>query len=186
MNLTSPQVYSRFSRLLHWIMALLMIGMLTLGLLLDTIPKDLKFPAIMLHKSIGITLLALALIRLFWRFLSAQPAPSAFLTKAQETAASFAHYVLYVLMIAMPLSGWALSSSAGYPVGVFGLFNLPALSEKNHALHEAMEETHEIYGYLLIALITIHAVAALIHHFVKKDDILKRMLPCVQSPASNR
>ncbi len=178
--------YNCFSRFLHWVMACLMIGMLILGLMLDALPKEYKFTAILTHKSFGITILALVLIRLIWRFLSAQPAPSVLLTKAQETAASFAHYMLYVLMIAMPLSGWALSSAAGYPVGVFGLFNLPTLTEKSHAMHEAMKETHELYGNMLIALIALHAGAALYHHFIKKDDILKRMLPCVRSCARNR
>lgn len=181
MNTSAPTSYSCVSRLLHWSMALLMIGMLISGLSLDVIPKDIKFPVIMTHKSIGVIILIMAFARLAWKFLTPQPAPSASLTPSQAALADLMHYTLYALMIAMPISGWYMSSTAGYPTGVFGLFELPMVAEKNHDLHEAWENVHGIYGNLIIALVLVHVGAALQHHFIKKDDVMRRMLPCRKS-----
>lgn len=174
----TPTTYGSLSKLFHWVMALLIIGMLGVGIYMTDLPDEPgKFQIYGIHKSLGITLLALALGRLLWRFINTQPAMSLSLSPLLRRFAQGVHGFLYVAMFALPLSGWGMSSAAGYPVSFFGLFTLPALLDKNPALAKILKETHEILGYTLIGVLVVHVVAALVHHFWYKDQVLKRMLP---------
>ena len=130
-----------------------------------------------LHKSFGLTVLALVVLRLLWRWHAGKPRPVPGMPRWQEHAADLSHYGLYVLLFAIPISGWVLNSAAGFPLRWFGLFKLPAIAGKDHALHELAEEVHEWLFWALVALALVHACAAFYHHLVQRDATLARMLP---------
>ncbi len=160
---------------LHWLMAILLIGMLSLGLYMTGLPISLeKLKLYGWHKEYGILALLLLIIRLVWRFTNITPRLS--LPLLEKFAARAVHWAFYGFMIAMPLTGWLISSAAGLPVSFFGLFVLPNLVEPNDHLMKLCGEIHEYLGYGLIATIILHVAAALKHHFINKDDILRRML----------
>ena len=170
------QKYGFVAKFFHWVIALMIISLLAVGLYMTGLKfSPEKFELYDLHKATGIVVLFLAVLRVFWRFKNIQPDP-VIMPKLQELGAKVGHVLLYVAMFVMPLSGWAMSSSAGYPVSVFGLWTMPPLVGKDKAFSELMSEIHEFSGYALIALIVVHAAAALHHHFIVKDETLKRML----------
>lgn len=169
----TPENYGSVSRSLHWLSAFLVILALTCGLTLDL----LKFRLIDLHKSVGITILILTFARIFWHFYSKKPPLAATLEKWEKMVAHGLHGMLYFCMIAMPFSGWIVTSAKGYPVKFFGLMTLPPLVEKNKGLAEVFGEVHEILGYTLIVVIILHVAAALKHHFIDRDTTLRRMTP---------
>lgn len=171
----TPQAWGRISIALHWLTAVLILGLAAVGLLMTELPTSpMKMQVYALHKSFGLTVLALTVLRLSWRLLAGSPEalPGG---KLQSLAAKSVHGMLYVLLFAMPLSGWLYNSASGFPLRWFGMplprlftgFN-PALKQLAHALHENL-------FYLLAALLVLHAGAALFHHYVRKDDTLKRM-----------
>lgn len=176
--------YNRISMILHWLMALGIIGMITLGLLLEDIPSAWKPSAYQFHKALGITILFLSFFRLFWRFTHRVPALPTDMKRWQRILAKSTHALLYTLMIAMPLSGWLYisTSTKNYPTTWFGLFEIPKLpvfqGEIRKAAHGFFGEAHELLAYGAIALICLHVIAALYHHFKLKDDVLTSMLPC--------
>lgn len=171
----SPQAWGRVSIALHWLTALLILGLAAVGLIMTELPTSpLKMQIYGLHKSFGLTVLALTVLRLSWRMLAgtpeAIPAP-----KAQLVAAKTVHGLMYGLLFAIPLSGWLYNSASGFPLRWFGMplpklftgFN-PAIKQVAHALHENL-------FYALALLLLLHAGAALWHHYIKRDNLLKRM-----------
>lgn len=176
MNLKNSE--SRFGLvniLLHWIMAILIIGMLALGLYMVSLPISLeKLKLYGWHKEYGFIVLALATFRLFWRLTNITPHLS--LPFLEMLAARAMHWAFYVLMFAMPISGWLITSAAGLPASFFGLFTLPGLINPNEEYRQLFQWVHQWLGYGLIAAIVLHASAALKHHFINKDDILRRMI----------
>ncbi len=130
----------------------------------------------MWHFMLGLLILAMVLIRLYFRLVQVSPKISPPLSTTQALAAKGAHLVLYAFMIAMPIAGWLMLSAFGKPIPFFG-FELPALIAKNKALGKSIEELHELVGMLGYYLIGFHAAAALVHHYFQKDDTLTRMLP---------
>lgn len=176
MNLKNSE--SRFGLvniLLHWIMAILIIGMLALGLYMVSLPISLeKLKLYGWHKEYGFIVLALAIFRLFWRLTNITPHLS--LPFLEMLAARAMHWAFYGLMFAMPISGWLITSAAGLPASFFGLFTLPGLINPNEAYRQLFQWVHQWLGYGLIAAIVLHASAALKHHFINKDDILRRMI----------
>jgi cytochrome b561 len=133
-----------------------------------------------LHKSFGITVLALTLARIGWRLTHSVPPLPATMPVWEHWAARTSHFLFYVLTLAIPLSGWAVasSSSTGVPTIWFGLFEVPHLPVgTDEDAHETFEETHELLGNLMIVLLLIHVAAALKHHFWDRDNVFKRMLP---------
>ncbi|RUR11128.1 cytochrome b [Legionella sp. km772] len=127
-----------------------------------------------LHKAFGILVLILAILRIIWRL--SNKTPSLNIPKLELIAARLAHLALYILMLAMPISGWLMSSAAGLAPSFFGLFTLPNLVAPNDELREWFAFVHEWLAYGLIAIISVHTLAALKHHFIDKDDILRRMI----------
>ncbi len=170
--------YGTITKTFHWVMALLVIMMLVMGLVMGGIEntKD-KIWVYGLHKSLGTTILALAVLRIVWHIVSRRPPLVAGLKKIEIFAAHAMHVFLYVSMLGMPLSGWLMSSAAGRSVSFFGLFNLPDFIQPDQGLREVFGTIHEYLGYTLIICIALHAAAALKHHFINKDATLKRMLP---------
>ncbi|WP_026069508.1 cytochrome b [Legionella tunisiensis] len=160
---------------LHWILAILMIGLLILGIYMVELPVSLqKLKLYGWHKEYGFLVLALAIIRIIWRFANTTPHLS--IPAWEEFAARAVHWAFYGFMFALPITGWLITSAAGLPASFFGLFTLPNLIAPNEELRLLFQEIHEWLGYTLIAFIALHVAAALKHHFIDKDDVLRRML----------
>lgn len=164
--------------LFHWVMAIIIIVMIGLGLYMVNLPVSLqKFKYYSWHKEWGVLVLMLATLRLAWRFCNAKPALPSHMPAWEQFAAHSVHYVFYGLMFALPLTGWLLSSAAGLSVSFFGWFVLPDLVAPSETTRQLMTAIHKWLAYGLIAAILGHLGAALKHHFIDKDDILRRMLP---------
>lgn len=170
--------WGAISQLLHWAILLLLVSIAWVGLDMVELPNTpRKINAYALHKSLGLTLLMLVAIRLVWRLYATAPKPVPGSPPWQERIASLTHVGLYVLMLAIPLSGWLFNSAAGYPLQWFKQFNLPALAGRDAALSEVALSIH-VYGFwLLVLTVALHAGAALYHHFIQRDSTLVRMLP---------
>lgn len=174
----SANRYGMVAITLHWLMAILVIGLIILGLYMVRLPVSLqKLRFFGWHKEYGLLVLMLVSLRLGWRLGNVVPVLPAYISLLQKLAAHAAHYILYILMFAMPLSGWMMSSAAGLPVSFFGLFVMPGLVAADDNLFKLLVVVHEWLGYALIAVVCAHAAAALQHHFYYKDDILRRMFP---------
>lgn len=166
------------SQLLHWTVAILILVMAYLGLTMGDLPNGPdKIKTYALHKSIGITILALVALRLLWRLYAGTPRPVPGSPRWQERIAALTHAAIYLLLFAIPLSGWVLNSAAGFPLRWFGLVNLPHIVGESHDLHELAEEAHELMFWVLALLVVAHAGAAFYHHIFQRDATLARMLP---------
>jgi cytochrome b561 len=160
---------------LHWVIAVLIIGMLCLGLYMVRLPasfEKLKFFG--WHKEFGMLILSLVIIRVVWRFSNVTPELT--MPRWERIAARLVHWMLYAFMVAMPITGWLVSSAADLPISFFGLFVIPTLIAPNKELLDLFATIHGYLAYGLIALICGHVGAALKHEFINKDDILRRML----------
>ena len=165
------------AKFFHWIVALGILGNGVWGLLMtDMAPSMSKISIYALHKSIGLTILALFALRLAWRLYDRAP-PDEPMPQWQRIVAHATHVLLYGFILAIPLSGWIYNSLHGYPLQWFKLFNLPALTAKNDELSHVAGEVHEWLFYLLLLVLVGHAGAALKHHFFDRDNVLRRMLP---------
>ncbi len=173
--------YGAIAILLHWSMALLVIGLAALGLYMVTLPdvgfSTKKITLVLYHKEFGVLALVLLAIRLVWRVSHILPRLVENLPAWQKIAARFVHLCFYALLFALPLSGWLMSSAAGIPVSFFGWFMLPDFVHRDDDLLQRYMTIHQWLGYVLILCIFVHAGAALRHQFVFKDDTLRRMLP---------
>lgn len=166
---------------LHWLIALLIFGGWGLGFYMTGLklsPEKLKLYSY--HKWIGITVLLLACLRAGWRVTHPVPPANPAHPLWQRRAASLAHGALYLLMFAIPISGWMFSSASGYPVKYLGVVPLPDLVDKSKELANVLKEVHEILGWLLVLVLGAHVGGALQHHFIHRDDTLARMLPLIQ------
>lgn len=170
--------WGALAQLLHWLVVLGIVSQFTLATLFDDLPAGAKkLTLLSRHKSIGITILMLALLRLAWRWSNPTPALPDTLRPYERRLAKLTHVLLYVLLLAVPLSGWMMSSARGFPVSWFGFWQLPDLVPKDKALYETLLTTHGVLAWTLGIVATLHLAAALKHHFVRKDDVLRRMLP---------
>jgi len=180
--------YHPFAILLHWLTALAIVALFALGWIMVNLQtgSSLQFALFQWHKSVGFTVLALAVIRLGWR--AAHPAPPLPEAMAdwEKLAARLGHLGLYALTVALPLTGWAMISTSRFniPTLLYGMIPIPHLailadSPDKAAIHHLAEELHEAAAWGLAALLTVHIGAALRHHLVLKDDILRRMLPAL-------
>jgi cytochrome b561 len=174
----SKSRYGIVSMSFHWLIALLIIGLLSIGLYMVELPLGLeKIRFYGLHKEFGILVLMLASIRILWRISNIVPILPKHMPNWQKLAARLTHFLLYLLMFAMPITGWMLSSAAGFSVSFFGLFVLPDLVSTNQSTALFFTQVHKWLGFSLIGLIVMHAGAAFHHHFIYKDKILRRILP---------
>jgi cytochrome b561 len=165
------------TRTLHWLIALLIVGMATVGWYMKGLPNTpYKATVYALHKSTGLTVLALVLVRIAWRLSERmRPAEPAGMPAWQVQAADVTHALLYVAMIAMPLSGWLFNSASNFPLRWFGLFSVPALTGPDPVLKSMAGYAHWFLFWCLAALFTAHAGAALDHHYRIRDNVLSRM-----------
>ncbi|MGH8050005.1 MAG: cytochrome b [Arenimonas sp.] len=174
----SSQTWGSLNIGLHWLTVILILSLMVVGLIMTELPNGpQKIQIYAMHKSFGLTVLALTVIRLLWRLFSITPEEVPDTPKWQSWAAKFTHGVLYILLFAMPISGWLYNSAAGFPLKYFGLFKLPKLSGYDPQLKEMAGDAHETFFYILALLMLMHAGAALKHHYLDKDNTLTRMLP---------
>lgn len=169
--------YGLVPQLLHWIVVILVVVQYVLAETAEGLPLGMeKLATLSQHKSVGITILLVALVRIAWRLLDRPPPPPP-MPAWQRTASTLVHWGLYALLLALPLSGWMMSSAANYPVSWFGLAQLPDLVMPSEDLKELLEEVHEGLFVALLSLAGLHVLAALKHQFVDRDALMWRMLP---------
>ncbi|MBO9714656.1 cytochrome b [Sphingomonas sp.] len=168
--------YSRGAIAFHWTIAALVIANLLIGLFHEGAPR--AWNLIPIHKSIGILVLLLSIGRLGWRLTHRPPSLPSTMPTWERLAAKSVHWLFYVLIIVLPLSGWAFGSNPARPrpATFFWLFDLPLLPVTT-PIAQAAREAHELLGYLMAALVVIHIAAALRHQFLLRDTIASRMLP---------
>jgi cytochrome b561 len=177
MTPTAPTRYDPVARALHWGMAAAIMALWVIGHMIDTLPKGpIRSEVIGLHKSIGVIMLVLAVGRLAWSVARPQPPLPAAMPGGERMLAKLGHVALYALMLAVPVDGILMSQSGGHPVAVFGL-TLPVLMAKSEMWNAVFKEGHEVLGWVLAVVLAGHVAAALRHHLILKDDILRRMLP---------
>lgn len=170
--------YTSVAIALHWIIAATIACTFALGLYMAQLPASpLKLRLYSYHKWIGVTIFLLVLIRLLWRLTHRVPAPPPQMPRWQRAAAAASHLLLYVLTLVIPVSGWLFSSASGFKVVYLGQIPLPDLIGKDKALADQLQLTHELLNYFMAVVVLMHVAAALKHHWVDRDDVLKRMLP---------
>lgn len=170
--------YSKGSKFFHWLIALIVIVMLSVTFFFGDLPKDIRPTAYTVHKSFGITVLFLMILRLIWLLKSGKPSLPKSVALWQQRAAHTVHYALYILIISMALSGWLMTMAADRIPYYFGLFPFPLpWVEPDKALAQLMNTTHKTLAWIIIAFVALHIAAALKHYFIDKDDVVQRMLP---------
>ena len=169
--------YGGVTKLMHWSTVAAVAATVPLAFVMQDLPAGLdKFRAYGWHKSIGIAILTVTLVRLAWRLATPRPAPVEG-PAWQARAAAVAHALLYACLLALPILGWLHSAAANTPVSVFGLFVLPQPIAPDRALVEPLGEAHALVAWLLLAVIAVHVLAAFKHHLVDRDRTLLRMMP---------
>lgn len=167
--------------LFHWSMAFLIIGLAALGLYMDMLPdvgfSTKKIILILAHKEVGLLVLVVLPMRFAWRLTHVLPEFATHQPDWQKIAARFVHLCFYALMFALPITGLLMSSAAGIPVSFFGLFTLPDFLPRDDYLFQQLIAVHKGFAYAILSFLCVHAGAALMHHFVLKDDTLRKMLP---------
>jgi cytochrome b561 len=164
---------------LHWLIAILIAAAFALGITMVDIPgiTPTKLKYFSWHKWLGVTVLGLAGLRLIWRLTHASPAYPASMAMWQQKAAHGLHALLYLLIFAVPVSGYLYSLAAGVPVVYLGIWPMPVLIEADQQLKPILKQVHYVLNTVLLACIAVHIFAALKHHFIDRDGVLKRMLP---------
>lgn len=179
--MSQTRSYTRTAISLHWLVALALVGAFGLGVYMHDLPLSPdKLRLYSWHKWAGVTIFLLVLIRLGWRATHRPPAPPATMPRWQQRAAEGVHGLLYVLMVAIPLSGWLMSSAKGFQTVYFGVLPLPDLLAKNKELGELLTVVHKTLNFTLAGLVLAHVGAALKHHFLDRDGVLSRMLPFIK------
>ncbi len=173
-----PASYTRTAIGLHWLVAIAIVTTFSVGLYMSDLPLSPdKLKIYSWHKWAGVTIFLLVAFRLMWRLTHLPPALPVGMPAWQHTAAEAAHWLLYALMIAVPLSGWLMSSAKGFQTVYFGVLPLPDLLAKNKELGKTLETVHQALNFTMAGLVLAHAGAALKHHFIDRDAVLARMLP---------
>jgi cytochrome b561 len=168
--------YTPVAKGLHWLMAAMILGLLALGLYMSDLPlSPQKLTLYSWHKWLGVTVFLLVWLRLAWRITHRPPALPGSMSSSMKLAAHAGHWTLYGLMIAIPLTGWLMSSAKGFQTVWFGVLPIPDLLGRDKELGALLKEVHETLNGLLMLTLAGHVGAALWHHFVLKDDTLRRM-----------
>ena len=177
MQASSAQDYSAATKVLHWLIALLIIGLIGLGWYMVGLTYFDKWynSSLAIHKSLGMFVLVLAFAKISWRFFSPSPAFVDTIKPWERVAAKGTHLVLYFMMVVIPVTGYAISTSAGSPVSFFDLFDIPAVLPESDGLRDLAVELHYYLSYGAAIVVAMHALAALKHQFIEKDGTLSRM-----------
>jgi cytochrome b561 len=174
---TAGPRYTKLAIWLHWLIGLAVIANIGLAMLTEGLPRETHRAAMDVHKALGITILALTVIRILWR-LAHKPPPLPAATPAwQRPLSKIVHFLFYVLLILLPLSGWVWMSAADRPIDFFGLATIPTIVAPNEGRADVMHDRHEVLGLAMLALAAIHIVAALKHQFVDRTGLIGRMNP---------
>lgn len=172
----TQQRYGIIAKSFHWIMFLMLTVAIIAGNFLAQLPQGPeKLEAAGIHKSVGLLLLLLVLLRLLWRLVNPQPNDPSDVTPLQNRLAHGMHGLLYILMFAQPIAGILMSQAAGLPVSFFGMVELPTLIGQDESIAGFFKAVHGLVWILLVIAVIGHAGAALYHHFIQKDDTLKKM-----------
>jgi cytochrome b561 len=171
------QRFTPLQRALHWLMAACILAMFFIGVGMVSTLAPKYLPLIAIHKGLGAIILVLVLIRLGVRLRYGAPPLPPDLPEPMKLAAHLSHYVLYALMIAMPILGWAMLSAANYPVVLFGGMHLPAIAPQSDSLHTLLWDTHYYLAFLFFAIVLLHLAAALFHALVRHDGVFQTMGP---------
>lgn len=167
--------FAASSRLLHWLMAVLVIAMLFIGVGMVSTVSERYALLVSIHKPLGIAILALVMIRLVNRLFNRPPPFPASLPPIQRLAAQTSHWALYALMFAMPLVGWGMLSAGGYPVVLYGSLQLPPILPQSASVYALLRQAHTLLAYLLFATVLVHLAAALFHGLIRRDGVLESM-----------
>ncbi len=165
------------SQLLHWLIAALVLWQFVLAQLAGNASLFERLVLLGRHKSVGMTILMLAVVRLLWKLVNPRPVILPGLPRYHRALARLSHGLMYALIFALPLTGWLMSSALNTPVSYFGFFTWPDLVEPQQELGDLLALVHAYLFMLLAGTIAVHASAALFHHFVVKDSVLRGMLP---------
>jgi cytochrome b561 len=178
MRLTNTdEGYGLVHWLIHWATAVLIAWLFYLGLTMVDLPlSPQKFQDYALHKSLGLTVLALVVARLVWRRLTPPPPLPDGMRRHEAILAKAVHHGIYVLIVLIPLTGWLYSSATASPANYFGYFTVPDLIPANETVGKVLRVVHDVAGKLLLLLLALHIVGAFKHQLVDRDDVLKRML----------
>ncbi len=178
MRRNSPTQYGSIARFLHWATAILIIVTIPFGLIMVNIgPGTMQNVLYVTHESIGLPIVTLAVLRLIWRLADPPPPLPASIPPGQARLARINHQLLFLLLFLMPASGYLFVIAGGYPMNYFKLFDVPRLVDKNEGLSKLMETAHLSLQFAVYALVGAHVAAALHHHLVKRDGVLRRMWP---------
>ena len=170
--------YTTMAIVLHWLMALMLIGLFSVGLYMSDLPlSPWKLKIYSWHKWAGVTAFILVLVRLAWRFTHHPPELPSSMSIPMRYAANASHALLYLLMFLIPVSGWLMSSAKGFQTVYLGVVPIPDVLEKNKKLGSLLQDVHQNLNFLFIGLVLGHLCAALKHHLVDRDNVLARMLP---------
>ncbi len=177
----TTHAWGTLSKALHWLIVLLIILQYFIAQRAEELPLGLaKLQAYGWHKSFGMTILMLAVLRLTWRLLNPTPALAPVTRPWERVLAHLSHLMLYGLIFAMPISGWLMSSARNFTVSWFNLFQFPNLVGRDEVLYEATKDLHHLLFKVLIVVAALHVAGALKHHFIDRNDVLRRMLPFVK------
>lgn len=175
--------YGSMAKFLHWLISILFIGMIIFGFILVNLPKGNTTSFLVgIHKSIGLTVLLIVIFRVIWRFSEVQPLLPITVPIWEKIAAHSVQFFLYIVLFAMPISGWIMSSLSSRPFLFWGWFNAKFPFPKNLTLSNQFFTAHEVIAWLAVGLICLHVGAAVKHHFIEKNNVLKRMLPGYRPP----
>jgi cytochrome b561 len=167
--------FTLLQRLLHWVMAACILAMFFIGVGMVSTVTPKYVPLLATHKSLGIAILLLALIRLGTRLRYGAPSLPVDLPEPMKLAAHLSHYALYALMIGMPLIGWAMLSAGAYPVVLYGGIRLPPIAPHSDSVHTLLWNAHFYLAFAFFALVLLHIAAALFHGLVRRDGVLESM-----------
>jgi cytochrome b561 len=174
---TGAPRYAKVAIWLHWLIGIAVIANIALAMLTEGMPKETHRAAMGVHKALGITILALTVLRILWR-LGHKPPPLPAGTPAWQRPISKAvHFLFYLLLILLPLSGWVWMSAADRPVDFFGLFTVPNIVGPSESLADTMHDRHELLGLTMLGLAALHILAALKHQFIDRTGLIGRMNP---------
>ena len=174
----TTQSYGSVMKFLHWLVATCIVIMLLIGFFYTSFgSQTTQITLIKFHKSLGLIILVLVILQLGWRLVNPCPQLPDSVPSWQQKCAYWAHILIYILIICMPISGWIMSVAAGYTPSLFCLFDAHLPIPNNHTLASVTHRIHVILPFAIIGLIILHTLAALKHHYIDKDDVLKKMLP---------
>jgi cytochrome b561 len=177
-SLRTASRYTTTAIALHWLLGALIVGTFILGVYVHDLPfSPARLKLLTYHKWLGITILSLSALRLLWRLTHTPPPLPATAPAWQNNAAHAAHWLLYVLFFAVPITGWMHSSATGFPIMYLGLVQLPDFVPKDRDLAETLKDIHAFCAWALAVIVTLHVAAAFKHQWINRDGLLARMMP---------